>query len=165
MTISNQTKTFFHDVELKIKLSGEVRAVPKTENVGFLVSSDFALPSPPRSWGKTRRSLLNAGSFAFQAQRISASFPSRLDWHTTGSVDLTIAVGNLRPRGEITRAEDELVLVLPAGANEPIVGGWTVTANGHNEIYSGKVAVGVGEQQDFTLAITEMFDRDSRQVR
>ncbi|PZU43833.1 MAG: hypothetical protein DI566_13600 [Microbacterium sp.] len=161
--VKNETKTFFHEVELKIHLDGVVRGVDYFDD-DRIHRSDLNLPTPPRVWGPVSRSF-DAGLLPHQGIYLpSNSFPSTyrspLDWRNSGSVDLRLRVGELRPREEYVFDEQELVLVLPAGHEAPVVGTWEITARDHNEIYSGSITIPVGEPVDLTEVFSKLLKLD-----
>ena len=98
--VTNATKTFFHDVEVKIHLEGAVRGIDYHDGQNGIRKSDLDLPSPPRPWGPTPRRPFDPSSFGPQnyIPNIPSNYRSPLDWNNSGSVDLTLNVGELRPR-------------------------------------------------------------------
>lgn len=158
--VKNQTKTFFHDVELKIHLDGVVRGVEyfDDERIGL---ADLDLADPPRIWGPVVRSIIDPlqlrSSAYVPTDFVPSTYRSPLDWNNSGSVDLRLDIGELRPREEYVFSGEELVLVLPADHNVPVKGTWEITARDHNEIYSGQLEVEVGEVNDFTAVLQKLL--------
>ncbi len=88
------------------------------------------------------------------------SMPNRVEWHNTGSVDITFDVGDLRPMQTDTCDDGNLALLLPGGSElEHVRGTWEITARGHNKVYSGDLEVRVANQ-DFTAAFREVLGLD-----
>lgn len=161
--ISNATKVFFHDIEVKIHLEGAVRGVDWRDGSGSSRKLDLDLPSPPRSWGPTTRTPFNAGLINPQHYMATPNFSayhSPLNWNNGGSVDLTLDVGDLRPRQTYASDDDELILILPLTAEAEVHGTWEITARDHNDIYTGELTVPIGPQLELTKAIRELLELD-----
>lgn len=159
--LKNVTKTYFHDVELKIHLEGEVRGVDYFDD-DRVRYSDLDLPTAPRVWGPTERSILghgypHQGVFLPSTQIAQPSYRSPLDWRNSGSVDLRLEVGELRPLQEYVFDDQELVLLLPSTHETPVIGTWDITARDHHEVYSGAIQVGVGDVVNLTEACQELL--------
>lgn len=160
--VKNATKTFFHDVEVKIHLEGAVRGIDYFDN-DRIDRSDLDLPTPPRIWGLVSRPMFDAGLHMSQGAYLPnnytpSTYRSPLNWHNSGSVDLRLDVGELRPREEYVFDEQEIVLVLPADHHAPVEGTWEITARDHNEIYSGALDLQVGDLLDLTGALRKLLD-------
>jgi hypothetical protein len=154
----NRVETYFHDVQLKIHLEGDVRGESSRGYRELSSPADLGLPRPPRSWGPQPSSILRPGfsvpSINPSILRTSvASPPSRLEWHNSGSVDITLLVGDLRPT-EMTECSDEgLALLVPTrSTTETVRGTWEITARDHNKVYKGELQVLV-VQRDLTNAL------------
>ncbi|MBM7502942.1 hypothetical protein ACFPER_05650 [Agromyces aurantiacus] len=162
--VSNATKVFFHDVEVKIHLEGAVRGIVWRDGSNSYRELDLDLPSPPRSWGPTPRVPFNPGLINPPHYIPTPNFPSTyrspLDWNNGGSVDLTLDVGDLRPRQTFSSDDDELILVLPLTADAEVHGTWEITARDHNEIYTGELTVLVGPPLELTDAVREFLKLD-----
>jgi hypothetical protein len=141
--VHNPTKTFFRDIELKLHLAGAVRGIDYLEFDTQVSQSDLVLPPAPRHWGPRAKDLFNPRSFANMVPYTGTNiaYKSSLSWDNSGSIDLTLDVGDLRPRGTFQSDDDEVVLVLPLGYVGGVEGTWEITAQGHNEIYSGELRV------------------------
>ena len=159
--VSNASKIFFHDLEVKIHLEGDVRGTgwndasePDTESLG--------LPAEPRVWGPVSRSILSPAilnsSHLMGVQNLSSAYESPLDWKNSGSVDLTLDVGELRPRQTYSSDEDELVLFLPHVGEGDVSGTWEITARDHNDIYAGDLTVPIGPLIDLTARLRKLLD-------
>jgi hypothetical protein len=163
--VRNKAKTFFSDLELKIHLEGEV------DGLDWLDGNDGArlhrlnFPEPPRRWGPTQRSMLGRDFFSAPNYLPAMSFPSAyrspLDWKNGGSVDVTLKVSKLRPRGEYFFEDPELILVLPFTRESHVKGTWQITASGHDEIYTGELQVEVGPPVDLTKPMRSLLTLDS----
>ncbi|WP_170927289.1 hypothetical protein [Agreia sp. VKM Ac-1783] len=159
--VSNATKVFFHDVEVKIHLGGDVRGLDWRDKSSGISRSDLSLPFPPRVWGPLQRNPLNSGVLGagqlYSAASMPSTYRSPLQWKNSGSVDLTLRVGDLRPRQTYDFDDDELVLVMPPMATGEVRGTWEITARDHNEIYSGELTVPVGPRADFTNIVRKLL--------
>lgn len=159
--VSNATKVFFHDVEVKIHLEGAVRGITWRDGSDSPRNLDLDLPSPPRSWGPTTRMSFNAGLINPQHYIPTPNFStyhSPLDWNNGGSVDLTLDVGDLRPRQTYASDDDELILILPLTADADVKGTWEITARDHNDIYTGELTVPIGPPLELTDAVRDFLD-------
>ena len=162
--VSNASKVFFHDVEVRIHLKGDVRGIEWRSGSISIAEVELDLPLAPREWGPVSRNPLGSLPFDFgqtySGAAISSSYRSPLDWTNSGSVDLTLDVGDLRPRQTYAFDDDELVLVLPPTANDEVRGTWEITARDHNEIYSGELAVQIGPHADLTTLVRKILELD-----
>lgn len=162
--VRNTSRTFLHDVEAKFHLDGDVRGIDLLGDDGEEVSvSDLDFPDPPRAWGPIRRSKygLVAPRHIVPSPYIPpATHQSRLSWKNSGSIDLKLEVGDLRPYDEYVSDEPEIILVVPATQNTPVRGRWEITARGHNDIYSGDLVVEVGSVVDLTSDLQALLDLD-----
>lgn len=160
--VKNETKAFLHDVEVRIHLEGPVRGVEWTADDDF-DSADLGLPEAPRSWGPTQRSAFAhlQGAPYFPSVAVPSAHQSSLEWRNSGSVNLCLDVGDLRPREEYVFDDEELILVVPAEADtEAVRGTWEITARGHNEIYTGTIVVEVVDPVDLTNAMRILLGLD-----
>ena len=162
--VSNATKIFLHKVEAKVHLNGDVRGILWRDGSLPLSDLDLDLPTQPRAWGPVPRSPFNPymmGQPQYASPSfIASSYRSSLDWNNSGSVDLTLNVGDLRPRQTFTSDDDELILVLPPTAQGEVHGTWEITARDHNEIYTGEIGVRIGAPLDLTGAVRQYFELD-----
>ncbi|VEJ58647.1 hypothetical protein [Arachnia propionica] len=168
IAIVNKTRTFLHDVEVKVHLDGAVEAA---EHQGYGDKPkwlDLKLPSPPRKWGPIKR---NAGLYApyapnFAAPMVSQPYaprpflPPSASWKTTGSVDVEVNVGDLRPEATFQTDDGHAVLLICGEVPEYISGTWTATARDYNEIFSGTVQVAIAEATYLTNLIRDFFKLD-----
>lgn len=160
--ITNRTTTFFHDVELKLHLEGEISAV-EYESPKYTKSfKDFGLPLPPRDWGPRQRDLGFNPAYLAASGLYSSSprpyVPPSISYRNGGSVTLDITVGELRPRGSFESEKEELVLVVGDQALTTIHGSWELTARDHNDVYSGEIAIKVDPVHDLTGAARQILD-------
>lgn len=160
MVVKNTAKTFFHDVELKIHLEGEVRAIDHYDDDRAIHRADLDLPAPPRAWGPTERPKfggLHASPQYMASPYVPSTYRSPLDWKNSGSIDLKLSVGDLRPREVFAFDEEEVVLILPIARDTEVRGTWEITARGHNDIYSGELSVGIAPTVDLTPMLRELL--------
>lgn len=160
--ITNRTTTFFHDVELKLHLAGDISAVEYESRTYAKNFKDFGLPLPPREWGPRQRALgfntahLTAANLYTPSAR--PYIPASINYKNGGSVSLEITVGELRPRGSFESENDELVLLVGDQALTTIKGSWELTARDHNHVYSGEITVKVDPTHDLTEAARQILD-------
>jgi hypothetical protein len=73
------------------------------------------------SSGFSLLSLLNPPHY-IPTSNFPSTYQSPLDWNNGGSVDLTLDVGDLRPRQTYSSDDDELVLILPPTTDAQVHG-------------------------------------------
>lgn len=148
---------------MKIHLSGVVRAVSHKDLKTTLEAgpSELGLPSSPRPWGPKNRFYGLASSlrsFDFNPPVFS---PSSVSWSNTGSVDLIVDVGDLRPKQVFETEDADTVLVVPDDfAAKEVTGTWTATADGINELFSGELVVPVNPVRDMTDVVRVLLRLD-----
>lgn len=161
--VSNAAKVFLHDVEVKVHLAGQVRGIGWREGSHQYSDVSLRLPSTPREWGPRARSYSVSPVLAGASRLDSANFSayrSPLDWDNSGSIDMTLEVGELRPKQVYNFDDDELVLVLPGDDTQDVRGTWEITARDHNEIYAGELSVAVGDVVDLTDSVRKLLSLD-----
>lgn len=162
--IVNRTTTFFHDVEVRLHLAGDIYGLDYREPESLESFEDLELPRPPRKWGPTQR------SFSLPSHYLSAShlsgfnaghyFPSSISYTNGGSVTLDLTVGELRPRGSYESEDKELVLVIADHSLTTVHGTWELTARDHNEVYTGNIEIQVGPPRDLTAEARRVLGLD-----
>ncbi|MCK1804215.1 hypothetical protein NLM24_47750 [Nocardia zapadnayensis] len=168
VTVVNKTQTFLHDVEVKLHLDGAVEAEERQGYGDGPDWRDLKLPLPPRKWGPTKRDLgLHAGYSAGLAASIASQpymsrpyLPPDASWKTTGSVDVEVVVGNLRPEATFQTDDGDAVLLIRGETPEQIQGTWTATARGYNQVFTGAVQVTIAEPTRLTNLIRDFFNLD-----
>lgn len=158
--ITNRTPTFFHDVEVKLHLEGDVFAHDYSKPEWAVDFSDLELPHPPREWGPTQRSL-SIPNYANMNQLYTPGatqyIPPSISYKNGGSVDLSLNVGELRPRGTYESEDEEIVLVVADRSLVSIRGTWELTARDHNEVFTGEIDVPVAPARDVTKAARDVL--------
>lgn len=159
--VSNRNQTFLAGLELKLHLEGAVRGLESQASHGRLRRSDLGVPDEPRAWGPREQpdfhgrvfgpSNLLPTSVGSESGRVS------LDWKNSGSVDLTIRILELRPRGVELVDPTDLVLIVPIDWQGPVVGTWQLTAQGHHQVLEGALSVAVGDVVDLTQPMREVL--------
>ena len=86
--------------------------------------------------------------------------PPSASWKTTGSVDVEVNVGDLRPEATFQTDDGHAVLLICGEVPEYISGMWTATARDYNEIFSGTVQVAIAEATYLTNLIRDFFKLD-----
>lgn len=158
--ITNRTMTFFHDVEVKLHLEGEVFAYDYVDPQWADSMSSLDLPRPPRVWGPRQRDLgiLNHANLGYVQPSIPGTYISpSVSFRNGGSVDLDLDVGELRPLGTYESEEEEFVLVVADSSLTSIHGTWQLTARDHNEVFKGEIDVPVAPARDITKAARDML--------
>lgn len=164
VNILNKTLTFLHDVEVKLHIDGAVEALDREWYGDRLSLRDVGLPYPPRKWGPTKRDLgFNTGYSASLAasiatQGIQASrpyVPPDASWRTTGSVDVDVNVGDLRPEGGFETDDGDSILIVRGETPETLRGDWAATARGYNEVFKGNVVISIAAPTLLTELVRE----------
>lgn len=150
--ITNNTDVFLRDVQLKIRLEGEVIGCEWEDVASFVKEVKF--PDPPREWGLKPQQPPFGPYYDFASSltipRGSVLGPTSVTFENSGSVDLTVDVGVLRPREVFETDPEEFVLLLEAKGASEVAGTWEITAAGRNQIFRGELSVPVRESRDFT---------------
>lgn len=158
--ITNRTTTFFHDVEVKLHLEGEVFAYDYVAPEWVDSMSSLELPHPPRTWGPRQRDfgIPNYAGLRYAQPSIPGTYvPPSVSFRNGGSVDLDLDVGELRPLGSYESEEDEFVLVVADASLASIRGTWQLTARDHNEVFTGEIDVPVMEPRCITEAARDVL--------
>ena len=164
VNLLNKTLTFLHDVEVKLHIDGAVEALDREWYGDRLSLRDVGLPYPPRKWGPTKRDLgFNAGYSAnlaasIAAQGIQASrpyVPPDASWRTTGSVEVDINVGDLRPEGGFETDDGDSILIVRGETPETLRGDWAATVRGYNEVFKGNVVISIAAPTLLTELVRE----------
>lgn len=157
VSVLNRTQTYLHDLAVKLHLEGPVKAVEHHRRSDVNPTMHINMPRPPRKWGPQEQDLLRnyTSGYAASAQSMS-NFdfrPSSSMWTNTGSVDIEVDVGDLRPEEEFITADEDAVLVIYGEPPEMVRGTWKATARGYHEVFKGETVVTVEEPRDLTNAI------------
>ncbi|MGP3536012.1 hypothetical protein ACTU3I_14525 [Microbacterium sp. RD1] len=151
--VTNRTTTFFHDVELKLHLEGDVFAYDYVDPEWADNMSSLELPRPPRMWGPRQRDLgiSNYANLGYMQPSIPGTYvaPS-VSFRNGGSVDLDLDIGELRPLGTHESEDEEFVLVVADASLTSIHGTWQLTARDHNEVFTGEIDVPVADPAHIT---------------
>jgi hypothetical protein len=164
--ITNRTTTFFHEVEVKLHLAGDILAVDYEDPKSSRTFRALHLPKPPRKWGPRTRSFGGyLGNFNMPTPYIPSlgpHIPSTIGYKNGGSVTLELNVGELRPRGTFESEQDEIVLFVMDRGLTTIKGTWELTARDHNEVYGGEIALDVAAPHDLTLVARQVLGLAAR---
>lgn len=150
--IANRTTTFFHDVEVRVHLEGDVFAYDYVDPQWADDFSSLELPLPPRVWGPRQRDLgiSNYGNLGYMSSTVGTYVAPSVSFTNGGSVDLDLDVGELRPLGVYESEDEEFVLVVADASMKVVRGTWQLTARDHNEVFMGDFEVSVAEPVDLT---------------
>lgn len=158
--LTNRAQTFFHDVELKIHLEGAIQGVECEESEEELTIGDLGLPSPPREWGPAPFHFgIGLPNLAVPLASYRQPIPNRIQWHNTGSVDITFYVGDLRPMETDTCDDGAFALLLLGGTEDHVQGTWEITARGHHKVYTGELRAHIVDQ-DLTPELRQVLGLD-----
>ncbi|MBK7720634.1 MAG: hypothetical protein IPI32_00025 [Austwickia sp.] len=168
VTVVNKTQTFLHDVQVKLHLDGAVEAQERHGHAERPDWRDLKLPSPPRKWGPTKRDLGRyagypaslAASIASQPYMPRPYVPPDASWKTTGSVDVEVVVGDLRPEATFQTDDGDTVLLICGDIPEHVQGTWTATARGYNQVFTGALEVAIAEPAHLTNLVRDFVNLD-----
>lgn len=167
--IENRAKTFLHDLEVKLHLAGEVRAVDHKELPRRIDAMKIKLPDSPRKWGPRQRDFgaLGVNPVLYSPRSVvPRDFrPSSSTWKNSGSVDISVRVGDLRPADTFTTSDRDSVLVIFGEAPGSVRGTWRATARGYDDVFAGEIAVGVREPRDLTEAMRHCLGLDGEDTQ
>jgi hypothetical protein len=153
--VTNRTTVFFHDVEMKLHLEGEVFATAFVDPEWADDFSNLELPRHPRIWGPTQRTL-GVPDYSHLAYMHPSTpgqyFPPSVSFKNGGSVDLDLDIGELRPLGSYESEDEEFVLFVADASLTAIRGTWQLTARDHNEVFKGEISIPVASPVDVTSA-------------
>lgn len=164
IAVENKAQTFLHDVEVKVHLEGAVTSVEYYELPDRMSEIHLDLPHPPRKWGPVQRDI---GGYipmpnVYQSNFNPSSFrPSSSTWKNSGSVDVEVDVGDLRPEATFVTDDEETVLVIFGEAPESVEGRWRATTRGYNEVFKGKLTVELTEPRDLTRPLRHLLGLES----
>ncbi len=153
--VTNRTTVFFHDVEMKLHLEGEVFAYDFVDPEWADDFSGLDLPFPPRIWGPRQRNfgLTDYSHLAYGLPSTPGQYiPPSVSFKNGGSVDLDLDIGELRPLGSYESEDEEFVLVVADPTLTAIRGTWRLTARDYNEVFNGEITIPVGSPVDITDA-------------
>src|SRR5699024_11029346 len=157
--IENLGQQYLEDVQVSIHLEGEVHGV---EYISGYYTDDpddrpapesLGLPGPPRAWGPRPNPAMFLTTPHYPADlgylADLSTGPRRLNWNNSGSVDIRLDAGDIRPQSNEEFHEEEVALVLWAHRDpEPVRGSWSITARGHHHVYEGELSVALGNPFD-----------------
>jgi len=164
VSVENLATTFLHDVQLKVHLAGEVATLSHRELPRRFEDIELKLPWPPRAWGPRKKDFgigaLNPALYAAPSLRANDFRQSSSSWKNTGSVDIEIRVGDLRPEDTFMTDDEDAVLVVLGVPPEAVNGTWRATARGYDEVFTGEFSINVEEVRDLTRAMRHCLGLD-----
>ncbi|MEN2741625.1 hypothetical protein ABCS02_27895 [Microbacterium sp. X-17] len=157
--IVNKTTTFLHDVEVSVHLDGDVITIRPRTIPDHLREPDIHLPTPPRTWGPIQRDFGRTFDpvLYMPSPGPGSTLASRSSWRNSGSVDIDVRVGDLRPQATFSTKDAESVLVIVGNTPEKVTGTWSATVRGYNAIFKGPLDVKVGKPRDLTAGVRAYF--------
>lgn len=161
--LKNHSDRYLQDLQLKIHLEGEVTGIAFLDRDDELPSRwSLGLPAGPRPWGPRPNPALDFRAKPYYNHRLQPYVPpvaSNLGWSNSGSIDLTLRAGDLRPRATETFDEEELVLLIWADAPlESIHGTWEITARGYDHVFDGSLTAGLAEPMDIDTVLRSVLE-------
>lgn len=167
--IENRATTFLHDVEVKLHLEGEVQAVTHKKLPKRLEDLELNLPAPPREWGPQQRDFGLSGfsPAIIDHLRVAPSTfqPSSSTWKNSGSVDISVRVGDLRPEDTFTTNDKDSVLGIFGERPGSVRGTWRATVRGYDEVFTDEVMTEVCEPRDLTNAMRHYLGLDGEEIQ
>lgn len=161
--IINCSRTFYHDVQVKLHLEGDVFAFDYCDPELADDFSDLDLPCPPRKWGPKQRSLNipDLRNMAhFYAPYPKSYIPPSISYKNGGSVDLNLDIGELRPLVTFESEGEEIVLIVVDQSRASILGTWELTARDHNDVYTGEISIEIAKSHDLTPVARQILQLD-----
>lgn len=161
--IASTTSTFLQGVQVKLHLEGDVEV---GERVRLRPTWErLKLPSPPRPWGPSKRDLgfnspLARAAFAslpYRGHEPPPSFSTSAVWKTTGSVEVVIDVGDLRPEAIFETSDGDSVLLVRGEVPDDVRGTWSATVRGYDTVFRGNIEVAVAESIHLTRLLRDFL--------
>jgi hypothetical protein len=146
--VINKVNTFLEDVVAKVYLAGDVEAMT---NDDWKMRDSF--PTVPRQWGPRKPDWLDPAQVHLASAFPPAGLPSvePISFDNTGSVTLTVDIGDLRPRSTVER-QATFVLIAQSVDSSMLDGTWEITARGHHQVFDGSLSVPVETRDDVSTA-------------
>lgn len=166
--IENRAKTFLHDVEVNLHLEGEVQAVDYKELPRSFDDMELELPAPPREWGPQQRdfgSIVSPALYSNFPVVPHAFRPSISTWKNSGSVDISVRVGDLRPEKAFMTNDKDSVLVIFGESPGSVHGTWRATARGYDDVFTGEVTTELCEPRNLTDAMRYHLGLDGEDIQ
>jgi len=150
IAVENKTQTFMHDVEVNLHLEGAVTSVEYEGRPDRMSDIDLELPAPPREWGPVAWRFGGPTEYLVRPSFAPSLRRSKSSWRNSGSVEVEVDVGDLRPEATFVTYDEESVLVIFGEVPESIQGTWRATARGYNEVFKGTCTVALTKSRDLT---------------
>jgi hypothetical protein len=162
IVVQNRTQTFLHDVEVNLHLEGTVDSIDLRDMPDHASAMDLQLPGPPRKWGPTSRFLF--GDTYMPPMNLyargggpSTFRPPSSTWKNSGSVDVDVVVGDLRPETTFVTDDGASGLIILGEAPDCIQGTWRGTVRGYNQVFKGTCEMEAIERHDLTDWVRELL--------
>lgn len=148
--VANRSKVFLEELEVRLHLAGQVRAVDAVSSATEILS---CVPPAPRPWGPRQRGF-GSELLPFPTYQPLVHFPQSsgtVTYRNGGSVVLGLTLPSLRPL-ETFESDDEHVVLCVEGPIDSLelTGHWTATARGVHDVFEGDVTVPVTTPKDLT---------------
>lgn len=161
--ITNRSKVFLEELEVRLHLAGQVRAVDAVSSATEIRS---CVPPAPRPWGPRQRAF-GWGPHQFPTHQPLVHFrqgSGTVTYRNGGSVVLGLTLPSLRPLETFDSDDDQVVLCVE-GPIDPLglTGAWTATARGVHDVFEGDVTVPATTHKDLTQLLQAALEplRDS----
>ena len=127
------------------------------------------LPAPPRKWGPQQRDLGLSGfspAIIDHLRVAPTTFrPSSSTWKNSGSVDISVRVGDLRPEATFTTNDKDSMLGIFGERRGSVRGTWRATVRGYDEVFTDEVMTEVCEPRDLTQAMRLYLGLDGEEIQ
>lgn len=160
--ISNSTRTYLQDVQMDLHLEGPVKFIDYSKSPEEMSLQDLDLPLSPRKWGPKANSfdpssLIYSQAYSFSSSMPRSMVPSNTIWKNSGSVDVNISVGDLRPEAVFESNDHESILIIQGDYPDIIEGTWKATVKNRDDVYSGKIQIKTDPVYDLTEPIKHVM--------
>lgn len=147
--VTNCSKVFLEELEVRLHIAGQVRAVDAVFSATDIRS---CVPPSPRPWGP-REPDFGSGLLRFTTYDPLVHFPQgsgSVTYRNGGSVDLGLTLSTLRPL-ETFESDEQVVLCVEGPIDSlELAGHWTATARGVHDVFEGDVTIPASTPNDLT---------------
>lgn len=154
LSMTNRSDKFLEDVEVRVHFPAGVQVLIGSETDYCHHGGQFnffaLLPEKPPKW-ENYSVLGRMDSSFFRSPRIDpVTLPSEFSIEVSdGGTVVTWAVGNLRPRGNLT--SDELLAILTDGHGSPMPFRWEATARRVDHVFAGDGRIDCAQEPEMHL--------------
>lgn len=168
ISVANKGRTFLPDVVVELHLEGAVERIePEHASEDGPDWRDLKLPAPPRRWGPTKGAPLfgighqpNWAGLTPPYLTPPSFAPSSTSWKNGGSVDVSVAVGDLRPEATFESDDGESILIIRGSIPASVQGTWRATIRGYHDVFTGTMEAEVADSTALTDSLREFLEID-----